>query len=250
MPQSNEPDLNAILLGDGIVVCRYRRQGGILAARATSAPGRFDHDHSRAFDGRHRGNCTDASRLSGSPTPTSRRSGRWCFRPIRCSDSSGSPHSDAAAFRMPDSLWARIVYDFLLAYRLRTINRGHLLGALIPLYLAWVASHLNITASGSQPRTPYRGRCRGFRGRKALPGCALALAGPVQPMKNHAQELSRYFSLMHRSEPSNSVTESRPARVVSGTQSKRIDSRSESYAYRPCHHAPDNDLSGPAAADG
>ena len=55
----------------------------------------------------------------------------------------------AAAFRMPDGLWARIVFDFLLAYRLRTINRGHLLGALIPLYLAWVASHFNITASGT-----------------------------------------------------------------------------------------------------
>jgi hypothetical protein len=52
---------------------------------------------------------------------------------------------------MPESLWARIVYDFLLAYRLRTINRGHLLGALIPLYLAWVASHINITASGTDP---------------------------------------------------------------------------------------------------
>jgi hypothetical protein len=59
--------------------------------------------------------------------------------------------TDAAAFRMPDNLWARIVYDFLLAYRLRTINRGHLLGALIPLYLAWVASHLNISAAGTNP---------------------------------------------------------------------------------------------------
>lgn len=58
---------------------------------------------------------------------------------------------DATAFRMPESLWARIVYDFLLAFRLRTINRGHLLGALIPLYLAWVASHINITASGVSP---------------------------------------------------------------------------------------------------
>ena len=42
-------------------------------------------------------------------------------------------------------------FDFLLAYRLRTINRGHLLGALIPLYLAWVAGHINITASGTDP---------------------------------------------------------------------------------------------------
>jgi hypothetical protein len=59
--------------------------------------------------------------------------------------------TEGAAFRMPDGLWARIVFDFLLAYRLRTINRGHLLGALIPLYLAWVASHINITASGTNP---------------------------------------------------------------------------------------------------
>ena len=56
---------------------------------------------------------------------------------------------DAAAFRMPDPLWARIVFDFLMAYRLRTINRGHLLGALTPLYLAWVASHINLTCSGA-----------------------------------------------------------------------------------------------------
>lgn len=56
---------------------------------------------------------------------------------------------DAAEFRMHDNLWARIVYDFLVAYRLRTINRGHLLGALIPLYLAWVAGHLNLTAAGT-----------------------------------------------------------------------------------------------------
>jgi len=51
-----------------------------------------------------------------------------------------------AEFRMPDGLWARIVYDFVLAYRLRTINRGHLMGALTPLYLAWVASHLRLAS--------------------------------------------------------------------------------------------------------
>jgi hypothetical protein len=54
-------------------------------------------------------------------------------------------------FRMPDSLWARIVYDFILAFRLRTINRGHLLGALTPLYLAWVASHLLLISNGTSP---------------------------------------------------------------------------------------------------
>ncbi len=58
---------------------------------------------------------------------------------------------DGSDFRMPDNLWARIVYDFLLAWRLRTINRGHLLGALVPLYLAWVASHFHTTESGMTP---------------------------------------------------------------------------------------------------
>jgi len=56
---------------------------------------------------------------------------------------------EPAAFRMPEGLWARIVFDFLIAYRLRTMNRGHLLGALIPLYLAWVAGHMNIAAAGT-----------------------------------------------------------------------------------------------------
>ncbi|HEV2618843.1 MAG TPA: hypothetical protein VGU23_02780, partial [Acidobacteriaceae bacterium] len=63
----------------------------------------------------------------------------------------------AAGFRMPDSLWARIVYDFVLAYRLRTINRGHLLGALTPLYLAWVASHILLSSgAGAETMTAER----------------------------------------------------------------------------------------------
>jgi hypothetical protein len=56
---------------------------------------------------------------------------------------------EPAEFRLPDNLWARIVYDFLIAYRLRTINRGHLLGAFIPLYMAWVAGYINVVASGT-----------------------------------------------------------------------------------------------------
>jgi hypothetical protein len=44
-------------------------------------------------------------------------------------------------FRIPDELWVRIVYDFALAHRLRTINRAHLLPSLTPLYLGWVASY-------------------------------------------------------------------------------------------------------------
>jgi glucosylglycerate synthase len=44
-------------------------------------------------------------------------------------------------FRMPDELWVRIVFDFALAHRLRTISRDHLLGSMAPLYLAWIASY-------------------------------------------------------------------------------------------------------------
>lgn len=47
----------------------------------------------------------------------------------------------AEQFRMPDELWVRIVYDFALAHRLRTINRDHLLKSMTPLYLGWVASY-------------------------------------------------------------------------------------------------------------
>jgi hypothetical protein len=50
------------------------------------------------------------------------------------------------AFTMEPDLWARVVYDFVLAFHLRTLNRSHLLGAMTPLYLAWVASHLRFVA--------------------------------------------------------------------------------------------------------
>ena len=53
-------------------------------------------------------------------------------------------------FRMPDDLWARIVYDFVLGHRLRAINRDHLLAALTPIYLAWVASHALEIGVGSR----------------------------------------------------------------------------------------------------
>jgi len=42
---------------------------------------------------------------------------------------------------MPDELWARIIYDFALGYHLRAITQDHLVRAMTPLYLAWVASY-------------------------------------------------------------------------------------------------------------
>lgn len=47
----------------------------------------------------------------------------------------------AAQFRMPDTLWAHVVYDFALAHRLRTISRDQMLRAMTPIYLGWVASY-------------------------------------------------------------------------------------------------------------
>jgi hypothetical protein len=45
-------------------------------------------------------------------------------------------------FRFLQELWARIVYDFAVAFRLRPIGRDHLLRALTPLYMGWVASYI------------------------------------------------------------------------------------------------------------
>jgi len=50
--------------------------------------------------------------------------------------------AEPAAFTIAPALWARLVYDFALAFHLRSLNRGHLLGAFTPVYLAWVASTL------------------------------------------------------------------------------------------------------------
>lgn len=54
-------------------------------------------------------------------------------------------------FRMPDRLWARILYDFALGHRLRNISQDHLIRAMTPLYLAWVASYaLELGAAGGK----------------------------------------------------------------------------------------------------
>jgi hypothetical protein len=57
--------------------------------------------------------------------------------------------SEAAAdeFRFPDWLWARVVYDFLLAYRARVVYRSHVAQSLAPLYLGRVAALIFETRS-------------------------------------------------------------------------------------------------------
>ncbi len=48
----------------------------------------------------------------------------------------------ASSFQLDDGLWARIIYDFALGYRLRVLAREHILRSLVPLYLAWLASFI------------------------------------------------------------------------------------------------------------
>jgi hypothetical protein len=52
-------------------------------------------------------------------------------------------------FRLSDAMWAKIVYDFALGHRLRTISRDHLLKSITPLYLGWIASYaLEVKTAG------------------------------------------------------------------------------------------------------
>jgi hypothetical protein len=50
---------------------------------------------------------------------------------------------DRSAFRIPDSLWARIVYDFAVGHRVRAMERTQLLLSMTPLYLGWVAGFVD-----------------------------------------------------------------------------------------------------------
>jgi hypothetical protein len=48
----------------------------------------------------------------------------------------------SSQFRLDDELWARVVYDFALGYRLRVLPPDHLLRSLVPLYSGWLASFI------------------------------------------------------------------------------------------------------------
>ncbi len=57
------------------------------------------------------------------------------------------------SFHFDDATWARVIYDFALAYRLRSIDRDHLLGALTPIYLGWVAAYITSVRDKSPKET-------------------------------------------------------------------------------------------------
>lgn len=63
----------------------------------------------------------------------------------------------ADSFTLSDELWSRAVFDFALGYRMRTLNRHHLLGAFMPLYLGWLASFVrDMQAVGDVDRRAQR----------------------------------------------------------------------------------------------
>ncbi len=64
--------------------------------------------------------------------------------------------ASSASFRLADATWARVVFDFVLAQRQRVMNRDHLLRALTPIYLAWVASYAIEIGSASAAQAAAR----------------------------------------------------------------------------------------------
>ncbi len=53
------------------------------------------------------------------------------------------PRAPPDAFLMPDAIWARVLYDFAVAWRFKLMERRQLLRSLTPIYLGWVASYVN-----------------------------------------------------------------------------------------------------------
>ncbi len=76
----------------------------------------------------------------------------------------------AEAFRLPDEVWAEIVYRFALAAHGRTLHREHLLKSLTPLYLGRVASFVLQTRDVDEEGTEelIEDLCRVFEESKSL----------------------------------------------------------------------------------
>ena len=71
-------------------------------------------------------------------------------------------------FRFGDGTWARIVYDFALAHRMRVMDNNHLLEAIAPLYLGWVASYVLLVREANAMEVEHciEGLCRSYETQK------------------------------------------------------------------------------------
>jgi glucosylglycerate synthase len=69
----------------------------------------------------------------------------WIVAPRTLLQLRALAEAPAPQFRFGNELWTQVVYDFALAYRARSMPHDHLLGALTPLYLGWLASFVEET---------------------------------------------------------------------------------------------------------
>jgi hypothetical protein len=58
-----------------------------------------------------------------------------------------------SAFRLPDDLWARVVYDFAIGHHYAVVHREHLLRSLVPLYLGRTAAYVQATRTATAEAT-------------------------------------------------------------------------------------------------
>lgn len=72
------------------------------------------------------------------------------------------------AFRVPDDLWARVVYDVAVAYHQRLLPRDHLLKAFTPLYLGRTATFVLETQAltTAEAETRIDALCKAFEEQK------------------------------------------------------------------------------------
>jgi hypothetical protein len=70
----------------------------------------------------------------------------------------------ATSFRLDPSVWARVVYDFAVAYRTAAMERRQLLRSMTPLYLGWMASWVNAVRDARADEVEERAEetCRAF----------------------------------------------------------------------------------------
>jgi len=75
----------------------------------------------------------------------------------------------ADQFRLPDDLWVRIIYDFAVGYRHRTISRDHLLRSITPIYLGSIASYaLEMKTAGvGEIESRIEGQSRAYEANKS-----------------------------------------------------------------------------------
>jgi glucosylglycerate synthase len=66
------------------------------------------------------------------------------------------PRDPPQALRMPDAIWARVVYDFAVGWRVKVMDRLQLLHSLTPIYMGWLASFVNEVAELDRVRTEER----------------------------------------------------------------------------------------------